>query len=55
MRLDRGLIRHGQRSAALWGFVHLHWWFGLEVRWDPQVRGSKVMVTLFDFDIGWLE
>jgi hypothetical protein len=51
---DFGLFRR-RKSAGLWASVRLRWWFGLTVRWDPDIMGSKVSVTFFDQEIGWLE
>jgi hypothetical protein len=49
-----GLVRR-RHSAGLWAFVRLRCWFGIDVRWDPTIMGNKVMVTLCDREIGWLE
>jgi hypothetical protein len=50
-----GLYR-GKGAAAVWFHVDvLGRWWGIEVRWDPDVMGSKAMWTVAGHDIGWLD
>ena len=55
-RIGCGLYKGYWNRVGMWAHVKVfgRWW-GIEVRHDPDVIGSKLMWTFADVEIGWLE